>query len=93
MTSRMAGLLVALAEMAMPRHRAELSLGESATFLSGSARIRHAISSPPRLKKRIALYRRSEVGVPASILGRTGGVDLVLAPDKQIAVSRFADSP
>jgi len=31
----------------------------------------------------------AKIGVPASILGRTGGVDLVLAPDKQIAVSRL----
>jgi phosphoribosylformylglycinamidine synthase len=85
------GLLVALAEMAMPGGiGAELSYNERAgiPFFFGEDQARYLIVAA-RAEAEQILTEAAKAAVPVLRLGRTGGVDLILGPDKRIAVSQL----
>jgi phosphoribosylformylglycinamidine synthase subunit PurL len=88
------GLLVALVEMAMPGGiGAELLYNERAgiPFFFGEDQARYLIAAPAAGAEQI-LAEAAKAGVPASRLGRTGRADLILAPDKRVAVARLREA-
>ncbi|MEA2823584.1 MAG: phosphoribosylformylglycinamidine synthase subunit PurL [Alphaproteobacteria bacterium] len=85
------GLLVALAEMAMSALiGAELFANERAgvPFFFGEDQARYLVAAPWAVSEQI-LAEAAKAAVPVLRLGRTGGVDLILAPDKRIAISQL----
>jgi phosphoribosylformylglycinamidine synthase subunit PurL len=88
------GLLVALAEMTMPRGiGAEVSLGErdDIPFFFGEDQGRYLIAAPSAAAERI-LAEAAKANVPAFRLARTKGADLILAPDKRVAVAQLREA-
>jgi phosphoribosylformylglycinamidine synthase subunit PurL len=85
------GLLVALAEMTMPRGiGAEVPLGErdDIPFFFGEDQARYLIAAPPAAAERI-LAEAAKANVPAFRLARTKGADLILAPNKRVGVAQL----
>ena len=88
------GLIVAVAEMAMPGGiGADLSPNERGDipFLFGEDQARYLIAAPPAEAERI-MADAAKAAVPGFRLGRTGGADLILAPDKRAAVRRLREA-
>jgi phosphoribosylformylglycinamidine synthase len=88
------GVLVALTEMAMAGGiGAELLYNERAgiPFFFGEDQARYLIAAPAADAEQL-LAEAAKAGVPASRLGRTGRVDLILGPDKRIGVARLREA-
>ena len=86
------GLLVALAEMAMPRGiGAEVPLGErdDIPFFFGEDQGRYLIAAPPAAEAERILAEAAKANVPVFRLARTKGADLILAPDKRVGVAQL----
>jgi phosphoribosylformylglycinamidine synthase len=88
------GLLVTLAEMAMPAGiGAELSPNDRAAipFLFGEDQARYLVAAPSDEAERI-VADATKAGVPAARLGRTGGADLVVGGENRVPVARLREA-
>jgi phosphoribosylformylglycinamidine synthase len=85
------GLLVALAEMAMPALiGAELFANQKASipFYFGEDQARYLIAAPWAVSEQI-LAEAAKAAVPVLRLGRTGGADLVVDSGKRVPVAKL----
>jgi phosphoribosylformylglycinamidine synthase len=87
------GLLVALAEMAMPRgigaSVGQASIPGAIAFWFGEDQGRYLIAAPPAEAGKIVAEARAAM-IPVAELGKTGGAEIVIDDKDRIAVARLA---